>query len=58
MQLPEAEFFLFPKAFNNIIMNKFSYFPIGKVYLSQRKKKETVKEKKSYGDINKREKII
>lgn len=46
MQLPEAEFFLFPKAFNNIIMNKFSYFPIGKVYLSQRKKKRDSERKK------------
>lgn len=38
MWLPEAEFFLFPNAFNNIIMNNFSHFPISKVYLYAEKR--------------------
>lgn len=65
MQLPEAEFVLFPNAFNNIIMNNFSHFPISKMYLylekiiKRDKRKTKNREKKSsYGDTNKRRKTI
>lgn len=65
MQLPEAEFVLFPNAFNNIIMNNFSHFPISKMYLylekiiKRDKRKTKNREKKSsYGDANKRRKTI
>lgn len=56
MQLLEVEFVLFPNAFNNIIMNNFSHFPISKVYLFQRKKKGQLKREKksSYDDTKKR----
>lgn len=59
MQLPEAEFVLFPNAFNNIIMNNFSHFPISKVAsLSRRKKKDKeCKKKNPNGDTNKKGKM-
>lgn len=47
MQLPEAEFILFPNAFNNIIMN-FSHFPISKVYPCPEKKGTMKEEKKDF----------
>lgn len=48
MQLPEAEFILFPNAFNNIIMNYFSHFPISKVYPCPEKEGTMKEEKKDF----------
>lgn len=48
MQLPEAEFILFPNAFNNIIMNYFSHFPISKVYPCPEKEGTMKEEKKRF----------
>lgn len=53
MQLPEAEF-LFPDAFNNIIMNNFSHFPISKVSSLSRRKKRTMEVKKKDNESKKK----